>query len=189
MASRSSNPRSRPAGSGPRFPYGFRSAGDIAEPVLRRVCDPRGLVRIRVLREWERIAGGDLASRCRPGRILRNRGRTVLHVRAEGAWATELAHRAPLLLERINAACGTGAIDEIRITQVGGTEPRQATRPRPGAAIAARSAGPDSAARRRTARTLASVGNPELRAALGRLHLATQFHGSARDPQHRRPAT
>lgn len=181
-----------PHTNGGRFPYGFRPAGEIAEPVLRRICSPHGLVLVRVLREWERIAGNEFANRCRPGRIGRNQGRTVLHVRTDGAWATELAHRTPAMLERIHAACGTDSIDEIRVTQVGPAGPRRAPTRDTGTALPARSAGPspaDPAQRRRTMRTLASVGNPKLRAALGRLHLAIQVRDRGPEPQHRRSAT
>ena len=180
-----------PQTNGGRFPYGFRPAGEIAEPVLRRICSPHGLILVRVLREWERIAGNEFANRCRPGRIGRNRGRTVLHVRVDGAWATELAHRTPAMLERIHAAFGTDAIDEIRVTQVGCSGPRRGQARKTGAALPARSAGPspaDPALRRRTLRTLASVGNPDLRAALGRLHLAIQVRDQGPEPQHRRSA-
>ena len=180
-----------PQTNGGRFPYGFRPAGEIAEPVLRQVCSPHGLILVRVLREWERIAGNEFANCCRPGRIGKNQGRTVLHVRADGAWATELAHRTPAMLERIHAACGKDSIDEIRVTQVGCAGPRRRPARNMGTTFPARSAGPspaDPALRRRTVRTLASVGNPELRAALGRLHLAIQVRDRGPEPQHRRPA-
>ena len=98
----------------------------------------------------------------------------------------------PTILERINTACGTGTIEDIRITQVGASESR-ATAPRkrePVLATASRStnrAATDPDVRRRTVRTLASVSDPDLRAALGRLHLALQFRDQ--NPQHGRPAT
>lgn len=177
---------------GSRFPFGFRTAGEIAEPALRHMCSPSRLTLIRVIREWDRIAGSELAACCRPLRIRTHAGRTVLHICANGAWATEIAYRMPTILERINTACGAGTIDDIRITQVGAAEsPATATRKGvPVLATASRSinrTATDPEVRRRTVQTLASVSDPDLRAALGRLHLALQFRDQ--NPQHRRPPT
>ena len=164
-------------GKNARFPFGFRTAGEIAEPILQHVCDRHILDLIRITRDWDRLVGGSASRFSQPGRIVRRQGKAILEVRVDGARATEFAHRAPKVLTRIQTALGDGVIDDIRITQIGYNASADDSPPRKPLAHAARSAGPppaDRAAMRRAAQKLPFVKNPRLRNALTQLLVTLQ---------------
>ena len=185
MPPQNRNPASRATGSR-RHRFGFRPVGAIADPLLRSRCDPGLLALVRLLREWPRIAGGELGRHSRPLRIRRDRRGSVLHLCTGGAFATELEHRRPVLVERINAALGAGTVDDIRIVQTGGPEP--AARP-PRRADPPPAPPRDDRWRQRIARSLASIRNPELRAAVERLHHANLTGGECPAPRPGRPVS
>ena len=167
----------RTSGKNARFPFGFRTAGEIAEPILQRVCDRHTLDLIRIARDWNRLVGGYASSFSQPGRIVKREGKAILEVRVDGARATEFTHRAPKVLTRIQTALGDGVVDDIRITQIGYAARAGASPPERALALAARSAGPapaEDASVRRAARQLSTVRNPRLRDALTQLLIAHQ---------------
>ncbi len=175
-----------------RFPYGFRPAGRILEPMLQANFAPQVLAVIRIRREWARIVDGDLANHCRPLHLRHDGRGAVLHVHADNAWSTEFLHREKEILERIRTSCGTGSVDRIRITQVGYDDRRKTMRRGSARPPARRTAGPAPANRAvspRSARQLATVRNPDLRAALEQLHAAVRGPDRTRTSHLRRTST
>jgi len=104
-----------------RFAYGFRSVGETARPLFRKMQDERVLLLGRILRDWDRMVGGEVARRCRPVRIARQGRKHLLHVRVEGAFATEFGHQAASILERLQASLGKDMLAGLRVTQIGGS--------------------------------------------------------------------
>lgn len=125
-----------------------------------------------VVASWAEIVGERLAARSRPLRVEwpRRRGQegdrpepATLVVRVEGAFALDLQHMAPLVMERINAVYGWRCIGRMVLKQ------GPVARPRPPAP--ARREVPDGE-RRRIAAAIAAVEEPPLRLALERLGCA-----------------
>ena len=71
--------------------------------------------------EWSAIVGPTLAAKTQPLRLRfpnRNERRdAVLTVACEPAFALELQHMLPLLIERLNAHFGYGAVARVRLQQ------------------------------------------------------------------------
>ena len=107
------------------------------------------------------IVGEEVARHAKPLRLTfpkgeRRDGSLVLRVRS--AFAVELQHMAPQLLERINGYLGYGAVARLKFEQ--GRLPR----PRPAALLAPQ--GLDPAEEKKLARDLGRIEDPELRQAL-----------------------
>jgi len=74
-----------------------------------------------VVARWPVVVGAELADHCSPERYAD----TVLTVRAEStAWATQLRLLAPMLVARLNAECGEGAVTQVKVLGPGGGPPR-----------------------------------------------------------------
>lgn len=159
-----------------------RPVGVLLAPATRRLMGRRGFAMAPLLEHWPEIMGPVLARQCIPVRLVMPRGHAgdsgrggTLHLKAAaGAVATELTHRAPLLCERINTHLGFRAVESIRITQ--GVIPSGRSRGAPGSGgrVGARPPAlpprPPPAARVRALESaLATVDDPDLRAALDRL--------------------
>ena len=98
--------------------------GIVAEAYRRRGFVEPALLRMRS------IVGEETADRAVPVKIAFPRGsRTAgtLHVRVEGAYATELQHNAPRIVERLNGFYGYAAIARLALHQ-GPVERRAAAR-------------------------------------------------------------
>jgi hypothetical protein len=126
---------------------------------------------------WPEIVGAELARQSRPEKLSVPRAGKAggsLQLRCTGAAALELQHRAPEIMERINAFMGFAAVGKIVLNQ--GPLP-QARSPH------ARLATPlDNATRNSMLQATQHVSAPELRAALERLAKAI-----ARDPGPAKP--
>ena len=87
----------------------------IGKPFGRRGFGEGGLIA-----QWPAIAGEEIARHSAPLKLSFPRGERqggTLTVRVAGAFAVELQHVAPLLIERINAYLGYGAITRLRLEQ------------------------------------------------------------------------
>lgn len=149
---------------------GTRSLAALVPAIARKAVGKRGFTDARILNEWPTIVGADLARHCSPDRLTFPRGRregATLHIRALGPMATELQHLEPVLVERINAHFGYGAVAGIRLLQAPGG--RTDRRGRHGPAPRPVPAPPDPARLARMRETLTQVEDPELRAILERL--------------------
>jgi hypothetical protein len=151
----SEHKRSR-GGQGPRA-----IAGEV-ERLTRPALGKRGFAEAAIIAEWPTVVGAVLGANTCPLKIVFPRGQRgdgVLHLRvANGAFATELQHLEPQLLERVNAHFGYRAVARVALTQ--GPLPRRA-KPKPPPPAPA-----DPAA---VERAVAAVGDPEVKQALARL--------------------
>jgi hypothetical protein len=153
---------------------GFARAGQIAAPIVRACGAARGFAEHRLISCWAEIAGPELAARCRPvklnwkgpdGRGGDGLGGT-LTLAVEGAFAPEVEHMAPQLIERINQTYGYRAVARIRITQAGWDGPRPAAAPPPPQSPVDV---PDEALDPQVRADISGVTDPELRDRLKRL--------------------
>lgn len=140
----------------------------------------RGLADGAIVAEWSAIVGPALAEASAPEKIVYPSGRSTegtLHLRiASGGLAVELQHLQPLLLERINSYFGYRAVARLKLIQGPVPKPLARARETPRAL--------DPAEEEALARSLAGIGDADLRArlqALGRAILA-------RGPAPRRPS-
>lgn len=87
-----------------------------AHPALRK----QGFAMADLIVKWPHIIGERLAAICQPKRLVFPRGQRlngVLHCQALGAWALELQHQSPLVIERINSYFGYQAVIKISLSQ------------------------------------------------------------------------
>ena len=99
---------------------GMRAAATILPGVTRRAFARRGFSRTAVVTEWPAIVGDALAAETIPERLVFPRGGRAggtLHIRVGGAFATELQHLEPLVIERINRHFGYAAVARLAIVQ------------------------------------------------------------------------
>ena len=96
-------------------PLGRLIPGIVAEAYRRR-----GFAEPALLTGWRAVVGEETADHAIPVEVAFPRGsRTAgtLHVRVEGAYATELQHNAPRIVERINGFYGYAAIARLALHQ------------------------------------------------------------------------
>lgn len=99
----------------------------IGKPLGKRGFGEGGLIA-----EWAAVAGAETARYTAPLKLSFPRGSRhdgTLTLRTTSAFATELQHIAPQLLERINAYLGYAAISRLKIEQ--GRLPPRARRAKP----------------------------------------------------------
>lgn len=99
---------------------GLYTAGDYAAPTLKRAFAKRGFAQARILTEWSLVAGQGLADVCRPERVSRGKsgfGGTLV-LATLGAYALEIQHQEPQIVERINRYYGYKAVSKLSIRQV-----------------------------------------------------------------------
>jgi hypothetical protein len=146
---------------------GMRALAATLPAVTRRALKRRGFAEGGLIVEWASIVGAAIAARCLPKKLslARPGGRQegTLVVRVEPAFAVELQHLEPLLVERINGHFGYRAIARLILHQgplTLGSSPRAAPRP-----LRPLSAAEEAALHRR----VAAVEDDEVRGALERL--------------------
>lgn len=131
--------------------------GRVSGAALRR----RGFAEATIITDWATIVGRPLADHSQPSRIAFPRGERIggtLHLRVSGAFAPEISHLAPQIIERINAHFGYGAVRRLELHH-GYTPPPGKPRATPG------DAAPDPA----VAAAIGRVEDERLKAALDRL--------------------
>src|SRR5215207_2623363 len=143
---------------------------DLLDVCLGPALAAQGFASADIIAAWPEIVGPRLAAACQPIRIewsrrgLRNRDErpqpAMLIVRVEGAFALELQHVAPLLMERINAHYGWRCVGRIVLKQ--GPVPRPRSKP-------ARPVELTPEEQSRLAETTAGIAEEPLREALTRL--------------------
>ena len=88
----------------------------VAAPALRR----QGFFEAGLVTDWPTIVGDYLAAHCNPEKLSWPRGRigeATLELRTDGAFAPELQHLTPQVIERINSYFGFAAVAHVRIIQ------------------------------------------------------------------------
>jgi hypothetical protein len=132
----------------------------IAAPILGK----EGAGAAELIAQWPAIVGEAIAGSCQPTRLAFPRGERrngTLRLRVASAAATEIQHREPILIERINGYFGYGAVARLVLVQGPPPLPERADPPMPRPLE-----GDEQAA---LARRLETVADPELRDALERL--------------------
>lgn len=157
---------------GPSRPVSLAQAlsGCIA-PALRK----QGFGEAEIVTDWTQIVGARLAAVSAPVRLVwppgagrrdgaragtQDAAPATLCVRVEGAFAIELQHLAPLVMERVNARLGWRCVARLQLLQGPLPRPRALARPAPA---------PDAADEARAATLAAGVEDMALREALTRL--------------------
>lgn len=135
-----------------------------ADRVTKPVFGKHGFVSGALVVDWAAIVGSAVASHTLPIRIKfppKERGEGTLEIKvASSAFATELQHLEPLIVERINGYFGWKAVARLRLRH-GPLPPRRAIRPAPPE--------PDAQSSARLDAVLDKVEDPRLREALSRL--------------------
>ena len=133
--------------------------------LTKPIFGKRGLADGAIVREWDAIAGADMAEHSAPEKIVypsKARGDGTLHLRVDsGSFATALQHDEPQVVERINAYFGYRAVARLKIIQ-GPLPERDQAAPPPQPALS-----PDQ--ENDLAEQLDSVDNPEIRDRLEQL--------------------
>jgi hypothetical protein len=105
--------------------------------LIKPIFGERGFSDAAIVNDWQEIVGEYLATHCAPEKIHYTQGhksKGVLHLRIDnGGLALQLQHLEAVLVERINAYFGFGAVKHIRITQGPLTKTQETyfTSPRP----------------------------------------------------------
>lgn len=121
-----------------------RRAAPLADLVGRCVRDAfarQGFAAVDIITHWEDIVGPELARRSEPLRLYWPRREDpdsigTLAIRVEGAYAIELQHLAPVVIERVNRYFGWRCVGRIALRQGPVAErrsPRPLNEPEPGA--------------------------------------------------------
>jgi len=133
-------------------------AGQLLPQAAAQAYRKHGFAEARLLTDWAAVVGERLADVCRPEKLARD---GALTVRVSPAFALELQHLEPQVLERIAGFFGHRAVTRLKLRQavVETDEAAPARRPRP--LDAAESAALED--------QLAAVEDEGLRAALDRL--------------------
>lgn len=148
---------------------GIRSLAATLPPITAPIFKTRGFAEAGILTDWPAIVGEMLGRRTAPERIAFARSSKrdgILHVVCESAFAPELQHLAPQVIERINGYFGYPAVAQLKILhgQVPQTARKRAAPLKP----------PDSAPYQD-----ASIKDDDLRASLARLGAAIGAKGGA----------
>jgi hypothetical protein len=109
----------------------FRTAKPLADLVgtcLNSAFARQGFAAVEIVTHWEDIVGPELARRSEPQRLTWPRRDDfdsvgTLTIRVEGAYALEIQHLAPVLIERVNRYFGWRCVGRIAIRQ-GPVSPR-----------------------------------------------------------------
>lgn len=100
---------------------GARAVGQTLGKLTAAAYGRRGFAEGDIIRHWPEIAGELLARHTLPDRIVFPRGRRndgLLHLQVgTSAVATEVQHLEPLIIEKVNAYFGYGAVKGIHIFQ------------------------------------------------------------------------
>ena len=150
-----------------------QSVDRIANPVMRR----RGFAGAAIATHWPEIVGRPLSDHSQPFRIVFPRGERrggTLHLTVSGAFAPEVQHLSPQIIERINGYFGYGAVDRLELHHGRVAQKAAAPAHHDGTAPARP---PDA----QLTATIAKVEDQDLRAALTRLAGARATHGATDD--------
>lgn len=90
--------------------------GECAAGIGDRAIRKRGFAEPRIIAEWERIVGPDLARTSRPVKLTERSGALTIKV-GDGATAMRLTHMTIQITERVNAYFGYRAISRISVLQ------------------------------------------------------------------------
>ncbi|MBV8939487.1 MAG: DUF721 domain-containing protein [Alphaproteobacteria bacterium] len=97
-----------------------RTLAECIEPVAKPALGRFGAVHARLIRDWEQVAGAALAAHAEPESLSFPRASSAdgtLTLRVSAAFALEVQHMEPVILERLAVYFGYRAITRIRLRQ------------------------------------------------------------------------
>jgi hypothetical protein len=159
-------PKPKPAAGLYKRKPGLRAVAASLPAVTRRLYKRRGFAQSDILTQWPAIVGDVLAGYCVPERVNwprdpeRPDGAT-LRIRVASAWAPQLAHLEPIVLDRVNSYFGYKAVAKLALVH-GRVRPPEKVKPIRRRPLTAEEAGKLDA-------LLADIDDPDLRAALRQL--------------------
>jgi len=118
----------------PARPRRAAPLADLVGRCVREAFSRQGFAAVDIITHWEDIVGPELARRSEPMRLYWPRREDpnsigTLVVRVEGAYAIELQHLAPVVIERVNRYFGWRCVGRIAIRQ--GPVAQRPNRPHP----------------------------------------------------------
>jgi len=96
-----------------RRAYAARPLSQLLPPLTRAAYKRRSPAAASLMADWANIVGPRLAAETAPRRL----SGTQLTIACSGPMAMELAHLAPVLIERINTASGRRVVERLRFVQ------------------------------------------------------------------------
>ncbi len=100
---------------------GPRPLGEISGRIVAKPLGKRGFATANLAADWPAIVGSSLSGQTLPMKIVFPRGERnqgVLHLRvASGAFALQLQHLEPLIVERVNGHFGYAAVARLAMVQ------------------------------------------------------------------------
>ena len=100
------------------------SVKGFTEKIVADLARTTGYAPPELVARWSEIAGDELQSICRPGRITSGAAQRTLEVFVtNGAAATRVNFQSGLLLERLSAFLGPGVVTHLKVVQTGGNHP------------------------------------------------------------------
>ena len=107
---------------GKRSKYGGgpRTLGTILPQATDPIARRRGFQNGEILTRWAEIVGPEVAEKSSPEQLSYAQGKGIggtLRVRVESAWALELQHLEPVIVERINTFFGHAAVSHLKLIQ------------------------------------------------------------------------
>lgn len=100
---------------------GLYSFSDDISNFAAKLLGKKGLIEMKILTSWKSIVGDELSKHSLPEKISfkkDERDNGVLHLIVEsGAFALEIGHNTPVILEKINTFFGYSAVSQIKIIQ------------------------------------------------------------------------
>ena len=87
---------------------------DLLGRLLGPAAKRRGLAEARMLTDWARIIGPEIAKNCHPISLSRD---GLLHLHVSGSAALELQHNELQVVERINTFFGRPTVARLRLRQ------------------------------------------------------------------------
>ena len=142
----------------PKKPHGAIALAALLPKLTKRFYQARGFAEAGVLNDWPDIVGRPLADYTAPERLHPD---GALEVRVGGAWALELQHLEPLVLDRIATYFGYRAVTRLKLVQ-GPLPPRRKKKARRPKVL-------NAAEAKALEACLATTDDPALRQALARL--------------------
>lgn len=98
-----------------------KTLGACVEPLTRPVFKAQGIATSRLIQDWEKIIGAQLASRCFPQKITYGKGKNTdghLIIAVENGFATDVQYHIPNIIERLAGYFGYKAVSRISIVPI-----------------------------------------------------------------------
>ena len=102
-----------------RFPYGPNEIGNSLMNVIKSFGKKYGFINSDILRDWEKIAGPDLANKILPVKLsfpMGQRQNGTLYVKIKNAsFSSIIQYQFPTVIDRVNTYFGYSAITNVKI--------------------------------------------------------------------------